>query len=176
MARGRLQHARNEIHQVVDFYEPADYGGSPYRTDGLNQPYPGFKRIAAVLGDFIFGLTRRITLEVSAKTSQMPCWSYLASNFDEFPFLGTFHTADIIGLLFDPLPSPAVNIWRKYYLNFIHTLNPNEGIQDLAEWPQWKPQQKLIRFSSPDRASRISDDFRQNAYYWILQRINRLAI
>lgn len=49
--------------------------GSPFNSGALNNIYPQFKRLAAVLGDTTFTLTRRSYLSTVA--SEVKAWSYL---------------------------------------------------------------------------------------------------
>ena len=71
---------RDQITALVATYDDAISAGSPFRTGLFNEVYPGFKRLAAILGDLVFTLTRRAFLTAAvAVNPDVPAWSYLAS-------------------------------------------------------------------------------------------------
>lgn len=88
--------------------------GSPFRTGPLNNIYPQFKRVAAILGDLTFTLTRRAYLvsdirQISGPASTnffvlqniitgqgIKAFSYLSTFAYGTPILGTFHASDIL--------------------------------------------------------------------------------
>ncbi|KAK5710522.1 hypothetical protein LTR15_012940 [Elasticomyces elasticus] len=135
--------------------------GSPFNTGVLNNIYPQYKRLAAILGDLIFTLARRNYLDKVA--SQVPAWSYLSTYFAGMPVLGTFHATDIAVDFFVPgIPQQSV---LTYYISFINKLDPNAltTAAPLITWPRWTsgaPQ--LINFGAL-RNSLIPDTFRQAA-------------
>ncbi|KAK5692161.1 hypothetical protein LTR97_011335 [Elasticomyces elasticus] len=135
--------------------------GSPFNTGVLNNIYPQYKRLAAILGDLIFTLARRNYLDKVA--SQVPAWSYLSTYFAGTPVLGTFHATDIAVDFFVPgIPQQSV---LTYYISFINKLDPNAltTAAPLITWPRWTsgaPQ--LINFGAL-RNSLIPDTFRQAA-------------
>lgn len=65
---------------------------------------------------------------------------------------------------------------RTYYLNFIHHLDPNEGIQDYAHWPQWKDEHKLMWFKSADENDILEDNFRGDSAAFIENNTDILRI
>lgn len=138
--------------------------GSPFNTGAANNIYAQYKRLAAILGDVTFTLTRRAYLE--ALNSQVTCWSYLASYLYGTPVLGTFHGSDILaafGTVGD-LNVPTVSI-QTYYINFVNSLEPNgAGVAaPLIQWPQWTASAaRLLNFRGL-RNTLIKDDFRQAA-------------
>jgi len=159
---------RNEVAEYVNTYPDDPSAGSPFNTGIANELYPQFKRLAAILGDATFTLTRRAYLSLVSGT--IPAWSYLSSYDYGTPFLGTFHASDIL-LLYDnptrlvnPVPANAV---LTYYVSFINALTPNGPAAQSASletWPNWdNSTRELINFqalSSPI----IKDDFRQESY------------
>jgi len=81
-----------QIQDLVATYENTTTDGSPFRTGILNDLYPQFKRLAAILGDLTFTLTRRAFLNVAKSVNpDVPFWSYLSSYDYGTPFLGSFH-------------------------------------------------------------------------------------
>lgn len=79
--------------------------GSPFRTGLLNNWYPQFKRLAAILGDLTFTLSRRIVLNTTKRISpEVKSWSYLSSFNYGTPILGTFHGSDLIQVFFGIRP------------------------------------------------------------------------
>jgi carboxylesterase type B len=119
---------------LVATYPDDITAGSPYRTGLLNNFYPQFKRLAAILGDTGFNLMRRILLGYSNSIDpSVPSWSYLASYGYGTPILGTVHASDIF-VDFGFLPGfPQISI-QSYYLSFINTLDPNSGTVGLPYW------------------------------------------
>ena len=114
--------------------------GSPFGTGPLNDIYPEFKRLAAVLGDITFTLTRRNYLDTVSTT--VPSWSYLSSYFFGTPILGTFHATDILyayGLLGSA--QPITNTIQQYYISFVNDLNPNSlgTPSPMINWPKYTP-------------------------------------
>jgi hypothetical protein len=50
---------------VATYQDTLDDNGSPFRTGVLNNFYPQFKRVAAILSNLTFTLTRRVFLETA---------------------------------------------------------------------------------------------------------------
>jgi carboxylesterase type B len=142
--------------------------GSPFGTGILNNFYPQFKRLAAMLGDLTFTLTRRGFLQNSASVyPQVPSWSYLSSYDFGTPILGTFHGSDILQVFNGVLPNYAAAAFRSYYLSFVNNLNPNTG-SGYPNWPQWSQSQELLHMYALD-SEIITDDFRSGAYNIVTQ-------
>jgi triacylglycerol lipase len=81
-----------QIEALVATYPDTTTDGSPFRTGILNDLYPQFKRLAAILGDLTFTITRRALLNVAESVNpDVPFWSYLASYDYGTPLLGSFH-------------------------------------------------------------------------------------
>src|SRR5699024_5657827 len=94
--------------------------GSPHRTGLLNEIFPGFKRRAAILGDLVFTLTRRLFLQSThAINSDVPSWSFLMSQNHGTPILGTFHGGDILQVFYGVKDNYAAKSVRSYFLNFV---------------------------------------------------------
>jgi carboxylesterase type B len=55
-----------QIQALVATYPDDPSAGSPYNTGLLNEIYPQYKRLAAILGDLVFTLTRRIFLNIAS--------------------------------------------------------------------------------------------------------------
>merc|ERR1712193_179245 len=147
--------------------------GSPFDTGSLNNIYPQFKRLAAILGDITF--TRRYYLDLI--TSQgIQAWSYLAQYLQGTPILGTFHGSDLLfadyGILGQNLPFITT---QTYYISFVNNLNPNaiSTAAPLVNWPQWtnssgNPQLLNLRAL---RNTLIPDNFRSGAYNYLTQSV-----
>lgn len=157
--------SKDQLHALVDTYSPRISGGSPHRTSILNEWYPGFKRLAALIGDFTFTLTRRLFLDITLKVNpDVPAWSYLSSYDYGTPIMGTFHGSDLLQIFFGIFPNNAMRSCRTYYFNFLHNLDPNKGVQKYAQWPQWKEKKDLMWFEKASKNSILKDDFRQDSY------------
>ena len=149
--------------------------GSPFDTGALYNIYPEFKRLAAILGDITFTLTRRYYL--SLVSTQVNAWSYLATYLQGTPILGTFHASDI--LLADYGETGELNVptdsVMTYYISFVNNLNPNaiSTAAPLINWPQWtdstgSPQ--LVDLGATSN-SLITDNFRSGAYNYLMQSV-----
>ena len=150
--------------------------GSPFGTGALNNVYPQFKRLAAILGDITFTLSRRIYLNIVS--SEVKCWSYLNSYLYGLPVLGTFHGSDILytyGTLSEAL-EPTQTI-QTYYINFINHLDPNGIINTsaLTVWPQYSTKPTLMNFRAASNVL-IQDTFRQNAAAYLSGKITNFRV
>ena len=151
------------INAILTAYPDDQAQGSPFGTGQLNQLYPQFKRLAAILGDLTFTLTRRGFLNTAAQVNpDVPFWSYLSSYFYGTPILGTFHGSDILQVFNNVPPAYPGFAFRSYYLSFVNNLNPNIHTT-YPTWPEWKGNKQLIHMNTTTQ-SLITDDFRQNAY------------
>jgi carboxylesterase type B len=170
-----------ELTALVKTYEtpvPTLPQNSPFRTGLLNEWYPGYKRLAAILGDLVFTLTRRVTLHASAELKpEVPRWSYLSSYNYGTPIMGTFHGSDILQTFYGILPNNAARSTRTYYFNFLYNLDPNVGVKGYGTWPQWTPQSReLMWFEKPSSNSILVDDFRADSFDWITTNVDVLHI
>ncbi|KAI0432293.1 sterol esterase [Xylaria sp. FL1042] len=168
---------RDQVAELVATYSPALSAGSPFRTGILNSPYPQFKRLAAILGDLVFTLTRRLFLEITSEVNpDVPSWSYLSSYDYGTPILGTFHGSDILQVFYGILPNYASNAIQSYYLSFLYTMDPNNGTPNgIEEWPQWKDAKELMNFYN-NFSTLLKDNFRSESSQWLSGNIGILHI
>jgi len=172
-----------EMTALVNTYDDSLLAGSPFRTGILNEVYPGFKRLAAILGDLVFTLSRRVFLkDALAANPSVPAWSYLASYNYGTPILGTFHGADILQVFYGILPNYASRSIQSFYANFVYNLDPNNAAggtssrsKVLLPWPQWAKDKTLFQFFD-NRGGYLQDDFRTKQYNWIDTNIGALHI
>ncbi|OTA01457.1 dipeptidyl peptidase 5 [Trichoderma parareesei] len=165
-----------QVTEFVNTYSSDPRDGSPYRTGYLFEGYPGKKRIAAILGDIVFNLVRRISLQTFASVAPtVPTWSYFSS-YKYNPLLGlfgTYHGSDI-GVLFkdsnDKYPTIS---GRTYYINFVHNLDPNNGTDVDVFWPQWKQDKKLLHFKANSNGL-LDDTYRNASYTFLIDNIEDL--
>ncbi|KAK4915845.1 hypothetical protein LTR49_016103 [Elasticomyces elasticus] len=148
--------------------------GSPFNTGSLNNIYPQYKRLAAILGDITFTLARRSYLNLVA--SQVPAWSYLSTYFAGTPVLGTFHATDIVVDYITPaIPQQSV---LTYYVSFVNRLDPNAltTAAPLITWPKWTASSpKLVNFAALGN-SLIPDNFRQASSDYLATKSNAFRI
>lgn len=174
---------RDQIAALVATYDDSITAGSPYRTLILNEVYPGFKRLASILGDLVFTLTRRAFLTGAvAVNPSVPAWSYLASYDYGTPILGTFHGSDLLQVFYGILPNAASRSIQSYYANFVYNLDPNDAsggtgtaTKVALNWPQWQGGQQLVQFFNIGSVL-IKDDFRSGTFNWIVANIPSLRI
>jgi carboxylesterase type B len=166
---------KSQISQLVGTYQNTIEDGSPFRTGILNNIYPQFKRVSAILGDLTFTITRRIFLEAAtAVNPSVPSWSYLATYDYGTPVLGTFHGSDLLQVFYGILPNNAAKSIRGYYYSFVYDLDPNVG-NDLAEWLQWSKNKKLMNFGANSN-SLMDDDFRSDTADFLRNNVASLRV
>jgi triacylglycerol lipase len=164
-----------QIDALIATYPDTTTDGSPFRTGILYDWYPQYKRIAALLGDLTFTLTRRSFLSLANSVHpSIPTWSYLNSFDYGTPFLGTFHGGDILQVFFGIYPDYASASFHSYYLSFVYTMDPNNG-SSYMEWPQWSTGNELLNTYATG-AVLIADDFRPDTYDFILNNVASLHI
>ncbi|KAL8403872.1 hypothetical protein RB594_008934 [Gaeumannomyces avenae] len=168
---------RSTVEALVGTYDwPYLTQGSPFGTGILNEIYPGFKRLAAILGDLVFTLTRRAFLDIAnAVNPSVPSWSYLSSYNYGLPILGTFHGSDLLQVFYGILPNYASRATMVYYTNFIYNMDPNVGVTGYMNWPRWSKGRMLMNFFAKD-ASLIRDDFRSESAAFIKSNVAKLYI
>jgi carboxylesterase type B len=169
--------SKAQIEELVATYSDETTYGSPFRTSVLNEWYPEFKRIAAILGDLSFTLNRRSVLSVTSTIApSVPSWSYLSSYDYGTPLLGTFHGSDLLQVFFGILPNYASASFKAYYLSFVNTLDPNEGTSFLyRNWPQWS-NGNLLMNTYPLFSTLVNDNFREAPYEFITANAGSLRI
>ena len=130
-------------------------------------PGRGLKRVAAVLGDFVFTLARRLALEgMKASHPQVPLWSSLSSPTHGLaPYWGTPHGADVT-LLFGGFGIAAEST-RTYYLSFLYKLDPNDDTKRYRNWPPWTPEDKNMIFTTLFGNTEYKDDFRDESFAFL---------
>lgn len=168
---------RAQIQALVDTYQDISVDGSPFRTSNINNWYPQFKRLAALLGDYAFIMTRRILLELAAQTKpHIQTWSYLASYDHGTPYLGTFHGSDVLQVFYGILPNFASRSIHSYYLSFAYELDPNKrSAGSFPEWPTWKEDHQLMQFFN-DRGDLLEDGFRNDTYTVLMDNISSFKL
>ncbi|KAL2820702.1 Alpha/Beta hydrolase protein [Aspergillus granulosus] len=120
--------SRKLLEEFVSLYADISKNGAPFRTGNWWNVYPEFKRLAAIIGDHEFSLSRRILLEASESQSpEVPTWSYMSSYDHGTPVLGTFHGSDLLQVFFGILPNYAADAFHAYYISFVNSLDPNDG-------------------------------------------------
>ena len=163
---------------LVNLYPDDPSAGAPYNTGPLYNIYPEYKRLASILGDITFTLTRRVYL--NSVSSQVPSWSYLASYLDALPVLGTFHSTDII-FAYDELNQPSsvpVESVQAYYISFVNELDPNAlGTKaPLIPWPKYTTSKRqLLQFNALNNAL-LPDTFRQPAAQYLSDHSSQLKV
>ncbi|KAF3941845.1 Cholinesterase [Dactylella cylindrospora] len=165
----------SQLQTLVGTYPDITTDGSPFRTLWFNNWYPQFKRLAAILGDLTFTLSRRALLETSSILHpNVPTWSYLSSYDYGTPIMGTFHGSDLLQVFFGVLPNYASTSFRSYYINFVNNLDPNNGTS-VANWPRWSSGKKLLNMYALG-STLLADTFRSDTYDWLLTNIVSLHV
>ncbi|EAW13601.1 putative extracellular lipase [Aspergillus clavatus NRRL 1] len=168
--------SRAQLEELVATYPDVTTDGSPFRTGIFNNWYPQFKRLAALLGDLTFTLTRRAYLKYATEIKpDLPCWSYISSYDYGTPIMGTFHASDILQVFYGILPNYASRAFHTYYLSFVYDLDPNARRGNLMEWPQWNKGQQVMQIFN-NRGALLADDFRNDTYNFILNNVDSFHI
>ncbi|KAJ5951511.1 Carboxylesterase type B [Penicillium vulpinum] len=168
--------SRQQLTDFVATYKDTQEYGSPFRTGSLYNWYPQYKRLAAILGDLSFTLTRRVFLNLAQIAKpDVPSWSYLATYAHIIPFLGTFHGSDILQVFYGILPNYASKSIHSYYLSFVYELDPNAKAGDYMHWPRYDNNQSLMNFCI-DRGLLLPDNFRQDTYDHMMADIGAFHI
>ncbi|KAM0475141.1 hypothetical protein ACHAPX_007275 [Trichoderma viride] len=166
----------DQVNEFVGTYSHKIADGSPFRSKLTSELYPGKRRIAAILGDMVFDLMRRISLQIIVENlPEVHSWSYLSSynyNFGLNP-IGTSHGSDM-PVFFNGSNNDLPTIsGRTYYLNFLYHLNPNNGSRVDVHWPQWKEGHQLLWYNRNNNSLR-SDTYRESSYEFMYKNINSL--
>lgn len=167
--------SKAQMDEMVSNYPNIWEFGSPFRTGIFNNIFPQFKRMAAILGDMTFTLTRRTFLDTNAKVHpNVPSWSYLSSYDYLTPVMGTFHATDILQVFYGLFPNNAAKTTRGYYLNFVYNLDPNVG-NSYDNWPLWSDSRQLMNFNAHSNQL-INDDFRKAASDFLINNAADLRV
>lgn len=167
--------SKAQLNGLVATYPDNASAGSPFGTLFLNNIFPQFKRLAAILGDLVFTLTRRTFLSTHvALHPEVPCWSYLSSYNYGLPILGTFHVSDVLQTFYGLKPNYASRSSRAYYFSFVYNLDPNVG-NSYMTWPKWSVGGNLMQFYASG-AVLLRDTFRGDSYDWIVANVGSLRI
>lgn len=165
---------RDVVQGLVSLYPDNITAGSPFNTGIFNSLYPQFKRLAAILGDASFTLTRRLYLEQIS--SKVKAYSYLSSYFYGLPFLGTGHGTDILPIFFNfGIPSNPTNSILSYYISFVNTLDPNTAAQSVT-WPLWTSATKQLVHFNAFYNELITDDFRSSVSTYITAKASEFRL
>lgn len=167
---------REQLEELVATYPNITTDGSPFRTGHMNNWYPQYKRIAALLGDLTFTISRRAFLTKASQVKpDVPSWSYLSSYGYGTPILGTFHGSDIFAIFYGtPTDYPAAS-FQTYYLSFIYDQDPNSRAKLFMHWPQWSNNQTLIQCFK-DHGALLADDFRSGTFDFVMANVASLHI
>lgn len=171
-----LNASRDQLTALVATYPDVTTDGSPFRTSIFNNWYPQYKRIAAILGDLTFTITRRAFLTIAQQVKpDVPFWSYLSSYDYGTPILGTFHGSDILQVFYGILPNYASRSFHSYYFSFVYDLDPNSRASNFMDWPQWSANQTLMNFFN-DHGALLADNFRQDTFDFLLSNVGSFHI
>ncbi|KAL7892209.1 Alpha/Beta hydrolase protein [Trichoderma sp. SZMC 28014] len=168
--------SEEQITDFVDTYSTKIADGSPFRTILNFEIFPGRKRIAAILGDIVFNLIRRVTLQIFYDESpEMPTWAYFASyNYNPLSVLfGTSHGSDVQTLFNEENTNYPTISGRTYYINFLHNLDPNDGTKPDLEWPRWSEGHQLLHFNAKSNGL-MEDNYRNSSSSFMFDHIESL--
>jgi carboxylesterase type B len=166
----------DQVSEFVKTYSDRISDGSPFRSILQDELYPGKRRIAAILGDMVFNLIRRITLRTLAEVYPgLPLWSYFSSynyNFGLNP-VGTMHGSDIPVFFSGSNNKYPTISGRTYYINFLYELNPNNGNEVDVFWPEWTEGHQLLWYNATNNGL-LNDTYRESSYEFMFENIDSL--
>ena len=158
------------LDELLTLYPPDITQGSPYDTGTQNALTPEYKRIASILGDFVFQAPRRFFL--NAVSDQQNAWSYCASHMlflvntcrrsltrglsltvskrmKSLPFLGAAHGSDILNIY-------GGGDLTEFLIHFVTTMDPNCGSS--PEWPRYTTSSpQLMTFLDSQGTSQVAN-------------------
>lgn len=160
-----------KIQQLVDTYPDEPAAGSPFGTGLSNVIYPEYKRLAAIIGDTLFTLTRRYFLsQVKAKFPSVKTYSCLNTYGFGTPVVGTNHASDLVQIFGSPVSAVSKTI-QSYYISFFNKLDPN-GVAGLPNWPLWSQGSAMLNFTADGGSSPLTDTFRNASYAVLSTNLN----
>ncbi|GAA5850567.1 hypothetical protein JCM9279_007545 [Rhodotorula babjevae] len=156
------------LEPILAFYPPDPALGSPFETGSSSFGLaPGYKRLAAFVGDILFQAPRRHFLRETPKDFGEDSWNYLYREAREgaSPRLGVQHGADLTAWFGHPdaADDDLVRLsWEMtgYLVNFVTTLNPNGP--GLHYWPQYGMDRVTLQLARGN-TSIVHDDDRLEA-------------
>jgi len=164
------------VEAYVQLYPDNAAAGSPFGTGTQFNPYPQFKRLAAILGDLTFTLSRRTVLQSASKV--VPAWSYL-NTFIKAPLLGTFHGGDLLymfGITRQTENTFPAQVLQTTVISFANTLDPNGlKVPGLVAWPKYGPDAQLLNVGNAT-TSLMADDFRQAQSDFLTQNVESFRV
>ncbi|ETW82212.1 Esterase/Lipase [Heterobasidion irregulare TC 32-1] len=151
-----------ELDPVLQLYSSDPSEGSPFNTSSNNTLSPQYKRIAAIQGDIWFQGPRRLFFEY--RSEKQNTWSYLYKGFKSTPFLGSFHSSDLIGIY-----GPGSDL-GNFVIRFATGLDPNHGNTTIY-WPRYtQKSRKLMTILDGSVPLTIGeDDFREEGIKYLTQ-------
>ncbi|KAF8993620.1 Alpha/Beta hydrolase protein [Cyathus striatus] len=167
----------DQLDAIMSAYPSDITKGSPFDTGSDNAATPEFKRIAAFLGDLQFQGPRRFLMQAAAQTQ--PTFGFLFKRDKDTPFLGSFHSTDIVE--FYGLDPDAIALGLDALINFVNTMDPNSpkrnnSLLSSTPWPLYNSSSKappMFTFFDPSPSVNITtDDFRASE----IQLLNNISM
>jgi hypothetical protein len=106
----------------------------------------------------------------------MKAWSYLGTYGHHLPYVGTFHTLDLVHLFYGT--DDICQSMQTRHIAFVNSLDPNEGRKFAppgfqTEWLLWKEGKTLLEFGTKSTAL-LEDDVREESYVFIRDNLEHL--
>ncbi|TVY16163.1 putative secreted lipase [Lachnellula arida] len=182
-----------QVEKLMELYPQDPTAGSPFGTGDLNNLFPQYKRLAALIGDYSFQAQRRQLLETIPTGQKV--WTYEVDQslpllgqvpaldqlgLTDVPLLGSFHVSETILNLFGLLPaaiSKNTLAIMSMWISFTNTLDPNNhGVSSLPEWPAWNSTAlSQYRFQEAGPAV-IQDNYRADGMKYINDNAESLLV
>ncbi|KAH9908241.1 carotenoid ester lipase precursor [Epithele typhae] len=146
-----------DIQRLLELYPADRAAGSPFGTGDANAFTPGYKRLAAFQGDFIFRAPARFLLEQRASKQ-------VARSFREIPGFGATHTTELSNIF-------GGGDLADFFVRFVNTLDPSgDGALD---WPVYTTAAPLVialqEGAGVPPLALVKDTFRREATAFVTQ-------
>ncbi|KAL8291696.1 hypothetical protein RQP46_001954 [Phenoliferia psychrophenolica] len=132
---------------------------------------PQNKRINALIGDLVFQGPRRGFVNATSQTQ--PTWSYSSTVAHLTPFLGSFHSNDVLGVPLGIAQGTAAKEMRDRWISFANTLQPN--LAGYRNWPTYGSNGTLLAFTDGDTGIAL-DNYREEAIGYLVENMGAFAL
>ncbi|RPD58753.1 carotenoid ester lipase precursor [Lentinus tigrinus ALCF2SS1-7] len=123
----------SDFNKLLELYPADPAAGSPFDTGSANAFTPGYKRVAAIQGDWYFNAPRRQLLD---RFSAHQKWFNFLSARGNFVGIGDSHGSDLF-TAFGP------GDMTDYFVRFVTNLDPNGSNESQPVWPTYNTTARL---------------------------------
>ncbi|KJA13649.1 hypothetical protein HYPSUDRAFT_195686 [Hypholoma sublateritium FD-334 SS-4] len=159
---------QSTVDRILELYPDDPSLGSPFNTGNNTFGLPGFKRAAAIFGDYLFQSQRRTWIQAASRFG-VKTFGYLFTQPQPTlaPFLGVTHISEVDFVYGIPPDTSSgsvhlSNIMIDYWVSFATSLDPNDGRGNPRPlWPQYTPKNEVLLQLNGLNTTVIPDDYRK---------------